>query len=127
MAYTKTTWVDGGPPALSAANLNKIEQGIYDCDQRLTNKVSGVIESGKTSTVSVAANSYVDYEVSFSDEMPNIPDVVVSIISSSTAAAIGSIAVSAINVTKEGFTVRIFNAGSATRIPAVSYIAYCEP
>lgn len=30
MAYVKTTWSDGQAPALSAANLNKIEQGIFD-------------------------------------------------------------------------------------------------
>ena len=30
MAYTKTNWVNGGPPAIDADNLNKIEAGIYD-------------------------------------------------------------------------------------------------
>lgn len=30
MAYTKTVWVDGSAPAISAANLNNIEQGVYD-------------------------------------------------------------------------------------------------
>lgn len=30
MAYSKTTWVNGGPPALSAENLNKMEEGIYN-------------------------------------------------------------------------------------------------
>lgn len=30
MAYVKTTWADGQAPALSASNLNKIEQGIFD-------------------------------------------------------------------------------------------------
>lgn len=30
MAYTKTTWVNEGPPALSADNLNKIETGVYN-------------------------------------------------------------------------------------------------
>lgn len=30
MAYTKTVWVDGQEPAINAANLNKIEQGIAD-------------------------------------------------------------------------------------------------
>ena len=30
MAYTKTTWVNGGAPAINSANLNKIEQGILD-------------------------------------------------------------------------------------------------
>jgi hypothetical protein len=32
MAYTKTTWADGGPPPISAANLNKMEQGIADAN-----------------------------------------------------------------------------------------------
>lgn len=30
MAYEKTVWVNGGAPAINAANLNKIEQGIYN-------------------------------------------------------------------------------------------------
>ena len=30
MAYTKTTWVNDSTPAINAANLNKIEQGIAD-------------------------------------------------------------------------------------------------
>lgn len=35
MAYTKTTWVDNSPPAINAANLNKIENGIEDHEQRI--------------------------------------------------------------------------------------------
>lgn len=30
MAYVKTNWVNDSAPAINAANLNKIEQGIYD-------------------------------------------------------------------------------------------------
>ena len=30
MAYSKTVWVNDNAPALNAANLNKIENGIYD-------------------------------------------------------------------------------------------------
>ena len=33
MAYIKTTWVNGGPPALSAENLNKIEDSVYDSSE----------------------------------------------------------------------------------------------
>lgn len=33
MAYNKTTWVNEGPPAISAANLNNIENGVYDCSE----------------------------------------------------------------------------------------------
>ena len=32
MAYTKTTWVNEGPPAIDADNLNNIENGIYNHD-----------------------------------------------------------------------------------------------
>lgn len=32
MAYSKTHWNDGAPPAISAANLNKIEDGIENND-----------------------------------------------------------------------------------------------
>lgn len=35
MAYSKTTWVNGGPPALSAENLNKMEDSIYDSSEGL--------------------------------------------------------------------------------------------
>lgn len=33
MAYSKTTWANGGPPALSAENLNKMEDSIYDSSE----------------------------------------------------------------------------------------------
>jgi len=36
MAYTKTNWVNDSPPAISAENLNNIEDGIYNLDQKLT-------------------------------------------------------------------------------------------
>lgn len=35
LAYAKTTWVDDAAPPVNAANLNKLEQGIYD----VTNEV----------------------------------------------------------------------------------------
>ena len=35
MAYNKTTWVNGGPPALSAENLNKIEDELADVSDGL--------------------------------------------------------------------------------------------
>jgi len=36
MAYTKTSWVNGSAPALSAENLNKIEEGIYNNDAAIS-------------------------------------------------------------------------------------------
>lgn len=37
MAYTKTNWVNEGPPAIDADNLNNIEDGIENVDARVTN------------------------------------------------------------------------------------------
>ena len=36
-SYVKTNWVNGQAPALNAANLNKIEQGIYDVTEEVRN------------------------------------------------------------------------------------------
>ena len=36
MAYTKTKWVNDSEPAINAANLNKIEQGIADAHAIVT-------------------------------------------------------------------------------------------
>ena len=36
MAYQKTTWIDGSAPAINAANLNKLEQGVADAHDMLT-------------------------------------------------------------------------------------------
>lgn len=37
MAYTKTNWVNEGPPAIDADNLNNIESGIETNDLRISN------------------------------------------------------------------------------------------
>lgn len=36
MAYTKTAWVNGTAPALSAENMNKIETALYNNDASIT-------------------------------------------------------------------------------------------
>ena len=36
MSYVKTEWVNNSTPALSAENLNKIEQGIFDLTEKMT-------------------------------------------------------------------------------------------
>lgn len=49
MPYEKTIWVPGGPPAIDANNLNKMEQGIANALERSGDKLSGQIaDPGKT-------------------------------------------------------------------------------
>lgn len=42
MAYTKTNWVNEGPPAISADNLNNIEDGVEANDIRVTDHASRI-------------------------------------------------------------------------------------
>lgn len=58
MAYSKTNWVNDSTPAISAANLNKIEQGILDNSNNLSDT------NNKLSTVTTTDNdTLVDFTV----------------------------------------------------------------
>jgi hypothetical protein len=55
--YSKTTWVDGTAPAISAANLNKLEQGVFDSlrqDGSTTMSAQLVTIAGSAATPAVA-------------------------------------------------------------------------
>lgn len=81
------------------------------------------IDKGRTGSISVNANNSKDVTVTFDTAFSAVPKVVVSIYSTATAGAIGSLTASALDVTTTGFKVRVFNAGSASRSPAVDWIA----
>jgi hypothetical protein len=56
--YNPTTWVNGRQPAISAENLNKIEQGISGIDDR-------VIElDGDIADISAATQTATDAQIS---------------------------------------------------------------
>jgi hypothetical protein len=46
MAYTKTNWINDSPPALSAENLNKIEEGIYNNSLVIDATDDYIVETG---------------------------------------------------------------------------------
>ena len=81
------------------------------------------MQAGTIAATSVSANSYTDVSVTFSSEMSDVPIVVCSVVSTSTAGAIGSITSAVASTSTTGFTCRIFNAGSTARTPAVNWIA----
>ena len=54
MSYTKTTWTDGAT-ALSAQNMNHIENGIADVDSGLTT-LSGTVSSHTSSIATINTN-----------------------------------------------------------------------
>lgn len=81
------------------------------------------MQAGTIASTSVSANSYKNVSVTFSSAMSAAPTVVCGVVSSSTAGAIGSITAAVVSSSATGFTCRIFNAGSTTREPAVTWIA----
>lgn len=81
------------------------------------------IQGGVVPAVQVSAGSYTDVSVTFPREYDTVPSVICGIYSSSTAGAIGSFTISAINITTTGFTARYFNNSSSERTPAGRYIA----
>jgi hypothetical protein len=55
--YSKTAWVDGSAPAISAANLNKLEQGVFDSlrqDGSTTMSAQLVTIAGSAATPAIA-------------------------------------------------------------------------
>lgn len=81
------------------------------------------METGKLASATIPANSYLDRAVSFTRPFDAAPIVIPNMGSTSTSPTMGSITVSAINVTKTGFTVRVFNNTSAQRAPGISWVA----
>ena len=71
----------------------------------------------------VPAGSYADFPVTFNVTFTNDPVVFPVIYSTSTSGDIGSLTVSAINITTTGFTLRIFNNSSNQRTPATRWLA----
>ena len=72
----------------------------------------------------IAANSYHDWQVTFSERFALQPTVLTSLYSTSTAGGgTGSCAASAINVTRDGFTMRVFNGDTYPRAPSAQWIA----
>ena len=82
-----------------------------------------VIKRGQTSAISIAPTSYTDEIVTFDEPFDVVPTVQGTISSNSTGAGSGDLMCSIFNVSKTGFTIRMFNSGSSNRLPAVQWLA----
>lgn len=70
----------------------------------------------------VPAGGYLNVTVSFAHTHASAPAVVVGLLSTSTAGAIGSISVAVASVTTTGFTARLFNSGNTDRSPGFYWL-----
>lgn len=81
------------------------------------------IRCGYLSIGSVPANSYVDVPVTFDSPMKGTPYTYTNLVSTSTSPTMGSFEACAIDSSKTGCTVRVFNNTSSARTPAIRYLA----
>lgn len=123
MAYDKTIWINGSAPALSAENMNKIEEGIFECSIQLEG-LPAEIQIGSVASTTIPAGSYVDIPVTFDATMGGTPMVLCSLYSASTSSDLGSFSVAGIDPTASGFTCRVFNNSSNSRAPGIRYAAF---
>lgn len=90
----------------------------YINDMKMAAVCSGTADAG-----SVAANSYVDVEITFPFTFSSTPKVVVGLWSSSTSATLGGISVAVASRTTTGAVLRVFNNTSGARSPDMFWIA----
>ncbi len=86
---------------------------------------SKLIDNGLTAVVHVSPQSYADINVSYNFPFPNTPTVQVALNASPNHYSMGYCAVSVINssITRNGFTARLFNAGTGDRNIRVAWYA----
>ena len=82
-----------------------------------------IISTGTVSDVSVPANGYTDVSVNFGKTYKSNPTVNVSLLSTSTAGAIGNVTAAVLSVSTTGATFRVFNAGTNPRTPSLQWTA----
>ena len=104
--------------------LPQLEKRIAELADALANITIPNIDKGIVALpAAVATNTYADFPVTFSKAFATVPTVVAGLSSMSTGAGSGRLAVSAISVTTEGFTLRLFNGDTSARQPSLTWVA----
>lgn len=82
-------------------------------------------DRGVVASTSIGSRSYADWDVYFNKTFESVPIVVATLCSSSTAYQIGNVSCSVLanSITKNKFTLRMFNADTTSRSPAVYWMA----
>ena len=106
-----------------ALGINDIQKDSRSTIEQILEQMP-VVDRGTVTTIgTVAANTCTDVPVSFSKTFEEIPTVMLTIRSSSTAGGMGRTMASAINATTTGFTLRFFNGDSSDRTPYCQWLA----
>lgn len=81
------------------------------------------VKTGAITASNVPKESYVDDQITFSPPLPSAPIVVAGLLPGTQTIGIGSCDAAALNVTKDGFTLRRYNAYTSDRTFGARWIA----
>lgn len=82
-----------------------------------------LIQSGSTGYIDMPANSYKDVQIEFPKPFESDPNILASIWGMSESPSYGNINFSYDNISKTGFTMRIYNDNTSVRVPRFRWIA----
>ena len=83
-----------------------------------------MMATGSFSSTSVPARGYKDFTInSFGKTFSSTPTVTATLVSTSNAYQIGYLSVAVLSTSTTGATLRVFNADSTSRAPAINWIA----
>ena len=85
-----------------------------------------LIQSGSTGYIDVPANSYKDVQIEFPKPFESDPNISASIWGMSDSPSYGNINFSYDNISKTGFTMRIYNDNTSARVPRFRWVAIME-
>lgn len=128
ITYNPTTWQNDSAPAINAANLNNIEQGIVNAINELNR--TPLFASGKTPATRVDGGQAVNIPITFGQGVefaePPIPVATLSA-NSSNISQYANLQWSVHTVSTTGFTLRLYNANPSSYLqPSLNWIAIGE-
>lgn len=81
------------------------------------------VQIGYIAGVSIAANSYHDFALTYPTAFEGTPTTLVAFSTGSTADGMGRLQVGTVNETPTGCTVRVWNGDTAARSPSLKWVA----
>lgn len=106
------TVTQAGTP-LTAANLNA----------QVVSLIASHIKQGVVTPPSTPAGGVTDISITFTTPMASTPAVLLTFQTTSSAANFGNCNLAALNRSANGFTIRFYNNGTATRSPGIRWLA----
>lgn len=114
----------GAVPTSRTVNGKTLSSDISLTASDVSAVPTSLVARGTAAQISVSARSYKDVDISFTGKsFSSNPTVTATLVSTSTAYQLGNVSVAVVSTSTTGATLRVFNADSTSRAPAINWIA----